>query len=104
MPRTSKKRKMELILRYDSIKIDTSVVTIGWISPYQAEIITALQMLRDVGDTLTFKLIEDMWFEDDFDEYIKTKRVQDVTFEHFGLHYVGDMLTIRLAKPLIKIK
>ena len=103
MPRTSKRIKMELILRAQSKRIDSSAVNACFISKYHTEIITTLQMLDNVGDMISFEVDDGFIFIDDFKEYIESKKVKDVTFNHFGIYSEGTMLTVRLAKHLIKI-
>ena len=61
-------------------------------------------MLDNVGDMIIFEVDDGFIFIDDFKQYIDSKKVKDVTFNHFGVYSEGTILTIRLAKPLIKIK
>ena len=61
-------------------------------------------MLDNVGDMIIFEVDDGFIFIDDFKQYIESKKVKDVTFNHFGIYSEGTILTIRLAKPLLKMK
>lgn len=102
------RNKIELNLLQDSMNIDDSVVNTGFISPYHNQIITTLKCLRDYGDTATFYVDNEILFVDEFNEYIKRKKVKDVEPRFFKITRSEPVLdnrcfvTIELIYPIYK--